>query len=103
MIVDSEELPAHFKREMGFSRREFLANLKIALNGRPYHCDDDRAIEIPIDAGRVLIALGDEKERRIASLVLPFLEVEFVFENLDAEQRRSFYAAFQRSFQRGGG
>ncbi len=97
------EISSRFSRQMGYTQREFLANLDAALRGRSYTCHDGKIIHIPVDDGRVVIRLGPEQQRRIASLAMPFMEVEFVFENLDADKRRRFYSAFQRSFQKGGG
>ncbi len=97
------EVPERFSREMGFTRREFFVNLE-ATFGDGYSTREDGAlVVIPVDDGRVTIRLGAERQRRIASLALPFMEVEFSFLDLDPEQRRRFYTAFSRSFQRGGG
>lgn len=96
-------LPERFSREMGFTHREFLLNLQAALGDGYTLSDGGRRVEVPVDDGRVLIRLGEQAERRIASLSLPAIEVEFSFENLDEVQRSEFYTAFRRSFQRGGG
>lgn len=87
---------------MGYTRREFLNNLRFALKDREYSCDDHR-IEIPLEQGRVVIRLGDDRQRRIASLSMPCMTVDFCFENLDGDQRARFFNDFQRSFQKGGG
>lgn len=88
---------------MGYTRREFLANLDAALKGRAWLCEGGDTVRIELEGGCVHIRLGAEQERRIASLAMPYIRVDFRFENLDAEQRTRFYTAFQRSFQKGGG
>lgn len=101
--VITGEVPERFTREMGFTQGEFFVNLRAAF-GDAYSVGDDGAtVRIPVDAGSVTIRLGPQRERRIASLSLPFIEVEFCFDGLDVTQRRLFYTAFSRSFQRGGG
>ncbi len=97
------EVPASFSREMGYTRREFLANLETAMKGTEYHVREDGNVRIPLDAGYVDIRLGPDGNRVIASLALPRLEVDFRFTGVDAATRRDFYEAFQRSFQKGGG
>lgn len=88
---------------MGFSHREFHVNLRTAFGDGYQVSEDGTVVEIPLHEGRVLIRLGPEGVRRIASLALPCTEVEFRFENLDATRRSAFDTAFRRSFQRGGG
>ena len=88
---------------MGFTHREFLLNLRAALGEGYSVAADGKTIDVPVAAGRVTIRLGEEVERRIASLALPSTAVEFSFENLDESERKAFYTAFRRSFQRGGG
>ncbi|KAA3634131.1 MAG: hypothetical protein DWQ08_01010 [Proteobacteria bacterium] len=90
-------------REMGYTRREFLANFDSAFSSAGYRRLDAATIEIPVENGRVVIRLGEDRVRRIASLSLPVITVDFRFDNLDSEQRARFDAAFRRSFQKGGG
>lgn len=97
------EVPERLALEMGYTRAEFLATLDAAFGPAPRQADNGRTVEVPVGGGRVSIRLGDDRQRRIASLVLPLLEVDFHFEGLDPLQRRRFYEMFQRSFHKGGG
>jgi hypothetical protein len=101
--VHTGEVPERFSREMGYTRREFVENLKAALGSDAFRCRDGTTIEVPLEPGRVVIRLGEERRRRIASLSMPYMAVDFCFENLDADSRKVFFTAFQRSFQKGGG
>ncbi|GJL82060.1 MAG: hypothetical protein DHS20C01_16940 [marine bacterium B5-7] len=92
-----------FVREMGYSRCEFDANLKRAFRHIDYRQMDNDTYVIPFEDDVVTIKLGIDRNRRIASLSMPFIEVDFSFGQLDSIQRRAFYTQFQRSFQKGGG
>ncbi len=97
------EVPSKFSRQMGYTRREFLANLEAAMRGAEYHVLANGDIRIPLGVGSLTISLGPEQQRRIASLTLPAMDVEFAFEGVEGDGRRQFYESFQRSFQKGGG
>ncbi len=51
----------------------------------------------------VIIDLGPQRYRTIASLRLPYLEARFTFLGLWTQERQKFMARFERYFQRGGG
>ena len=52
---------------------------------------------------RVCIASGQERERRLAGLRIPCIDVEFSFEGLADDERTGIRARFDRAFQKGGG
>ena len=91
-----------FSKEMGYTHREFLRNLPAALKDIEYGVDEN-IITIHYDGGEVEIVLGEIQQRKIASLAMPYMHVQFTFRNLSADQRKRFYTPFQRSYQKGGG
>ncbi len=99
----TDDVASNFQEEMGYSRREFLANLPAAFRNMDYFVAENGIVKVNFESGIVTIAPGAEQQRKIASLSLPFIPVAFKFENLDSHQRKRFYHAFQRSYQKGGG
>ena len=91
-----------FSKEMGYTHREFLRNLPAALKGINYEVSGTQIL-IDYEGGKVEIHLGEMQSRKIASLSMPFMHVQFTFHDLSDEQRKNFYTPFQRSYQKGGG
>jgi len=60
-------------------------------------------VRIDLEPGAVTIALGPQKYRSIASLRLPYVEVQFTFSGLSTAQRQAFMERFEIHFHRGGG
>jgi hypothetical protein len=58
---------------------------------------------VEIGSGSLTITWSPLPERRIALLRMQRLQVGFVFEGLDAGQRKTFMKPFDLSIQRGGG
>jgi hypothetical protein len=90
------------KREMTISLKEFYRLLPFALKDIDFEISNNE-ISMSYANGNILIKPGVEHERKIASLVLPVLFVEFFFSNISNEERKQFYEAFDRAYQRGGG
>ena len=64
---------------------------------------DGRSISVIGAPGRVEITLSEQRERRIALLRLPVVDVEIELSGFEPEALERFLAQFDRSFQRGGG
>lgn len=92
-----------FEKEMGYTHKEFLDNLPAAMKDASYQLVSSDHIEIPIDAGQLTIRLGEQQLRQVGLLKLPYMLVRFDFSRVDENSRTSFYRAFQRSYQKGGG
>ena len=90
------------RREMGFTRVEFMRILPSALHGYPYTVDSDRIV-IGIDGNRLSITLGDEQVRKIALLELPYMEVVFDYRDVDEQAFRTFLKQFDLYYRKGGG
>ena len=91
-----------YKREMTISLKEFYRLLPFALRDVDFKITNNE-ISMPYADGNILIKPGVEYQRKIASLVLPVLHVEFSFSNISSEVIKQFYEDFDRAYQRGGG
>ncbi|MEZ5479336.1 MAG: hypothetical protein R3E95_18185 [Thiolinea sp.] len=94
------------KREMGFTRPEFMRILPSALHDYPYRIDGDQIHITPPESPdhTITIRLGAEAVRRIALLALPYLHVEFDFSTVDDEAvSRRFLTQFDLYYRKGGG
>ena len=90
------------RQEMGLSHREFHHSIQPLMADRPWRRTDD-TYRIAWDGGWVELTPGPERQRRMASLVLPRTEVVVRFQGIDADERRRFMRRFEIAFQRGGG
>jgi len=55
------------------------------------------------DGRSVILDPGTPRERLLAGLRIPWLQLTFEFRGLNAEDRAAFLARFARCFQKGGG
>jgi hypothetical protein len=91
-----------FTRELGLTHTEFYRSLPPAIAPRAFTRENDR-VQIDLEPGTVTIELGPQKQRSIASLRLPYVEVRFTFSGLSIAQRQAFMERFEIHFHRGGG
>ena len=91
-----------FSREMGFTREEFFRLLPGALNDRP-HRIDEAGVTVDATPGTVRIDVGEQQFRHIASITMPFVKVDFDFQNFSDTAREEFLRYFDLRYQRGGG
>lgn len=97
------DYPERFERDMGCSESEWLGWLPRAIGAQhAWHLEGAQAV-VQLGAGTLTLRWQPLPERRIALLVLRRLRVTFVFDGLDADQRRAFMRPFDLSLQRGGG
>lgn len=89
-------------REMGLTREEFFRTLPSAVTNVPSKVEGD-VVTIRWGHGSVEIRLGLETDRKLGSLAVPSLGVEFRFDGLTPSEREGFLAHFDHYFQRGGG
>ncbi len=89
-------------RTMAYTHAEFKRLLPYALKGRDY-TDHGSRIEAIDGETRICIHLGDEYERRIASLSMPVCDITLELEGFSDDQTRAFLNKFDRTYQRGGG
>ena len=93
-----------FGREMGCTVADWLRSLPGAV--QPHRLDllpQGRAQVQLLDGGSLQLDWTELPPRVIALARFPRLQVEFRFEQVDAERRSAFMARFDRFMQRGGG
>jgi len=87
---------------MGFTRAEFDRILPAAFNDRPFTVNDN-LVSCPVHSGTMHLSISEQKFRKIASISLPYLEIDFLFENMDQKQVDTTMRFFDLRYQRGGG
>jgi hypothetical protein len=96
------DYPERFERDVGCNEAEWLGWMPRAIGAHPWRRDGNRIV-VDIASGSLTITWSPLPERRIALLRMQRLQVGFVFEGLDAAQRKTFMKPFDLSIQRGGG
>lgn len=91
-----------FSREMGFTRDEFFRLLPNAINGRTFR-QDGVGVVVDVPPGHVRIDVGSQQYRKIASFKLPYIKVDFAFEQISDDEQERFMRYFELRYQRGGG
>ncbi len=97
--------PVRFARDMGINRRDFFRILPTAIGDSTYRADGDDIVIGPIAGHGVLtITLGAESTRRLSALmVLPRMQVDFVFSGASQTDAEQFMQRFDFYYRRGGG
>ncbi len=93
---------ARFEREMGCTADELRRWLPGASGGRAVAWRADGA-DVRIGSGRLHLDWQVLPPRRIASIVLPRLQVRFDFDGVGVDERRGFMRFFDLYTHRGGG
>ena len=96
------EYPERFERDVGCNEAEWLGWMPRAVGGHPGR-RGGRRIVVDLGPGSLTVTGSPLPERRIALLRMQRLLVVFVFEGVDAGQRKAFMKPFDLSIQRGGG
>lgn len=93
------------KREMGYTRTEFMRTLPAAMHDYEYAVAGDViSIVAPEAADKTMtITLGAEDVRKIAMIRIPFMYVDFDFTQVDEAVSKRFLAQFDLYFKKGGG
>lgn len=100
-----DDLITILKREMGYTRKEFMRALPSALHDYPYQLDGDVITIAPPECSgqQIIITLGAEAVRKIALLRLPYIHVDFDFTAVDAATHKRFLTQFDLYYRKGGG
>lgn len=98
-MPESEHL---VRKEMGYTRDEFMRHLPEALDGADMRVVDN-IIQVQDGAGRLRIELGPESERQIGFFRIPKLPVDLYFSGYGEAEIEAALARFARAFQKGGG
>jgi len=91
-----------FEREMTISHSDFFRILPKALKSYPYE-QKENAITVILDKGEITIILSEERNRQIASLLLPVTDVTFQLKNVAESTKKNLFEQFDRAYLRGGG
>ena len=89
-------------REMTITHAEFLRSLVPAVAPATFSVDG-LSISVVGAPGKVEITLSEQRERRIALLRLPVVDVDIELSGFEPDALKRFLTQFDRSFQRGGG
>jgi hypothetical protein len=89
-------------QEMSISHNDFYRLLPIALKNLRYEVTNG-VINFSYENGNIEINPGKEQNRKIASLILPVLHVNFTFTNITPGDKEQFLVNFNQTYQRGGG
>lgn len=93
-----------FKRDMGYSAKEFFRILPSAIEGYNHTVEGNRVMINGADKDQGLeLVINRLPDRQIGMIHIPRVEVEFSFRNFSANERKEFMTNFDRSYQRGGG
>ena len=89
-------------REMTITHAEFLRSLVPAVAPATFTVDG-LSISVIGAPGKVEITLSEQRERRIALLRLPVVDVAIELSGFEPDALARFLTQFDRAFQRGGG
>ena len=92
----------HYSSELGITHSDFFRYLPKAMGEHAYQINGN-TVHGKVYAGTVDISIGEQQERRIALMCIPFARVSFVFRGVTNEQYQAFKNHFDLRFQRGGG
>jgi hypothetical protein len=93
--------PVRIRREMGCTRAECISWLGQAFGvSGAAHAEP---LTIAIDAGVVAVTFHELPPRKLGSIIVPTLAVEFAFDDVTAAARHAFLERFDRYTHRGGG
>lgn len=103
-MLDTGEEEVRIERPaMGLSHGDFFRVFPSVVAPAPWRRDGLTIyVEWP-DGARVAASISVQKQRRIASLSLPYVDIAFCFSMMSAADRARFLLRFDRSFQKGGG
>jgi hypothetical protein len=92
---------APVKLEMGFTRADLIRCIGDAFSDRAAFAGD--AVVIALPEGPVRIRFSGDRERRIALLRLPVLDVDISFDGVGEAAALAFLERFDSYTRRGGG
>ncbi|MEE9334520.1 MAG: hypothetical protein V3U65_10565 [Granulosicoccaceae bacterium] len=91
-----------FDKNMGITHSDFFRLLPKAMGDHPYTINGN-TVNADVEGGKLMIGLGEQQERRIALMRIPFVIVNFDFSSVGDEGIEAFVQHFDLHFQRGGG
>ncbi len=101
-LKDENDLKDKFVIEMGYSRKEFIQNFPSLAGDLPYQIKQN-SIQLKQADRQLLIKLGADQPRKIASLTISRIEVTFQFSGYSSVELERFMAHFRKHYHKGGG
>jgi len=105
-MVQDQSGSAQFEKNMGITYSDFFRLLPKAMGDHSYSVDGTGAnaqVNADVSGGKLIISLGEQQERRIALMRIPYIIVSFDFNGVSDEGIAAFTEHFDLHFQRGGG
>lgn len=87
-------------KEMGYSHADFYRLLPRAMGETPFEING-LDVNCKLPSGTLKISLAEERERKLALVILPCTTVTFEFVNVSDEDRESFTRYFDLRFMKG--
>ena len=87
-------------KQMGYTHADFFRLLPSAMGDTPYEVNG-LEINCKLPSGTLKISLGEERERRMALVVIPYTEITFDYRNVKEEDRLTFINYFDLRFMKG--
>ena len=92
-----------FDKNMGITYSDFYRLLPRAMGEHSYTVTN-KTVNVDIaTGGKLTLNLGEQQERRIALMCIPYVIVSFDFDAVADDQKEAFMQHFDLHFQRGGG
>jgi len=85
---------------MGYSHADFFRLLPRAMGTHQYEVNGLQ-VNCTLPTGKLTITLGEEHERRLVLVVMPYMYVTFEYENVSDEDRENFIKYFDLRFMKG--
>jgi len=92
----------HFSKEMGITRDDLYRALPSIFEQQPYEIKENLLIS-ENDQGRLTIKIVKEDFRKLASMKVPRLLLDFSFEDYTKDQIKNFTERFLLHLHKGGG
>jgi len=88
------------EKEMGYTHADFFRLLPKAMGETQYEVNG-LVVNCKLATGTLTITLGEERERRLVLVVLPYTHVTFEYHDVDDEDREDFIKFFDLRFMKG--
>ena len=91
-----------YSSEMAVTHKDFFRILPRAMGDTSYEINGNQ-VSGKLHSGTVNIVIGEQQERRIALMRVPYCHITFSYENLGEDKITEFRNRFELYFRRGGG
>jgi len=88
------------EKEMGYTHADFFRLLPRAMGANPYEING-LEVNCNLPSGSLRITLGEERERQLVLVVMPYTNVTFEYTNVSDEDRERFIKYFELRFMKG--